>query len=234
VIGDATTGRTAIAIIGALPREVAGLVRGVRPEPRQRGSGVYVYVLPGTVVVCAGMGAERATLAVRAALDTGAVSMLVSAGLAGGCDPAFVAGAVVEASVVVDALSGARFQLSRPSAAEAGSTLVTTHTIAGVHEKARLFASYGAAVVDMEAATVARLAELHGIPFRAIKAVSDAHDFELTSLSRFATKTGHFRTGAFALHTALRPHRWHNTIQLGAGSQRALLALNKRLKEICL
>jgi adenosylhomocysteine nucleosidase len=88
--------------------------------------------------------------------------------------------------------------------------------------------------VDMEAATVARLAELHGIPFRAIKAVSDAHDFELTSLSRFATKTGHFRTGAFALHTALRPHRWHNTIQLGAGSQRALLALNKRLKEICL
>ncbi len=71
-------------------------------------------------------------------------------------------------------------------------------------------------MVDMEAATVARLARMRGLGFRAIKAVSDAHDFELSSLSRFASPHGHFRTGAFALHTALRPAPWRQTMQLGA------------------
>ena len=215
-----------IGMIGALPREVAGLVRGVRPEPGLRRDGIFLYRLPACVVVCGGMGMLRVTLAVRAALDGGATS-LVSVGLAGGCDPAQSTGSVIEAAEVVDALSGERF------AGLGGSgTLVTTHTIASVQEKQRLFASYGASVVDMEAATVARLAGLRGLPFRAVKAVSDAHDFELVSLARFASPHGHFRTGAFALHTALRPAHWRRTLQLGAGSQKALRALTERLKEM--
>lgn len=171
-------------------------------------------------------------VAVRVALEEGPVSTLVSVGLAGGCDPALASGTVLEAGTVVDARSGERF-----AAGGAGSTggeglvtLVTTHTIAGVSEKQRLFASYGAAVVDMEAATVARLAQARGLQFRALKAVSDAHDFELTSLSRFQSRHGHFRTGAFALHTALRPASWRKTMQLGAGSQRALRALTTTLQ----
>ena len=168
----------------------------------------------------------RVTLAVKAALDSGATS-LVSVGLAGGCDPGLAAGSLVEAGEVVDALSGERYA-GLPGA----GTLVTTHTIASVQEKQRLFASYGASVVDMEAATVARLAGLRGLPFRAVKAVSDAHDFELASLSRFASPRGHFRTGAFALHTALRPAHWGKAMLLGAGSQKALRALTERLKEM--
>ena len=109
---------------------------------------------------------------------------------------------------------------------------MTSHAIASVAEKQRLFASYGAAMVDMEAATVARFAQMGGQGFRAIKGVSDAHDFELSSLSRFASPHGHFRTGAFALHTALRPHRWGAAMQLGSGSQRALRALTEVLREI--
>ena len=215
-----------IALIGALPREVAGLVSGVRPEPSLRRAGVFLYKLPTCVVVCGGMGATRVTLAVRAAVEAGATS-LASVGLAGGCDPAQSAGSVVEAEVVVDALSGERY-VGLPGA----GTLVTTHTIASVSEKTRLFAAYGASVVDMEAATVARLAGLHGLAFRAVKAVSDEHDFELSSLARFASPQGHFRTGAFALRTALRPVHWRKAMQLGAGSQKALRALTARLKEM--
>ena len=81
----------------------------------------------------------------------------------------------------------------------------------------------------MEAATVARMAGTNGIPFRAVKAVSDAHDFELSSLSRFASPHGHFRTRAFALHTALRPRTWSQTMKLGSGSNRALRALTEVL-----
>ena len=214
-----------VGIIAALPREIAGLVKGVRAEPQEKRSGIFVYRLPEAVVVCAGMGGGRATLAVDAAIQRGAQT-LVSAGLAGGCSPGLAVGAVVHAGTVIDALSGERFTTSDAE----GAVLVTTHIIASIREKERLHASYGAAVVDMEAATVGRLARAHGLGFRAVKAVSDAHDFELSSLSRFASDKGHFRTGAFALHTALRPHRWRQTARLGSGSQRALRALTRELE----
>jgi adenosylhomocysteine nucleosidase len=80
-------------------------------------------------------------------------------------------------------------------------------------------------MVDMEAAAVARLAVGRGLPFRAIKGISDAHDFEMESLSEFTGPRGQFRTGAFAVHTALRPHRWGAAMRLGRASNRALAAL---------
>ncbi len=214
-----------VGIVAALPREVAGLVGRGGAEPEGRQIGVHVFRLPGAVVVAAGMGSIRVTLAVESALQAGARD-LVSVGLAGGCAPGVGVGEVVRAGTVVDALSGERFDTLEAG----GAVLVTTHTIASVREKARLYASYGAALVDMEAATVGRLARAHGVGFRAIKAISDAHDFELSSLARFSTAHGHFRTGAFALHTALRPHRWRDTMRLGAGSQRALRALTVQLE----
>ncbi|WP_232298818.1 phosphorylase family protein [Granulicella tundricola] len=217
------------AIIAALPREVRAFVRGVQPDPAQKRAGVYVYRLPGAVVVCAGMGAVRAGMAVQAALGAGEISVLVSAGLAGGCDPGLAVGRVMEARTVVDSASGERFETE--CGGDCG-VLVTSHAIAGVREKERLFATYGAGLVDMEAATVARMAVMHGLPFRAIKAVSDAHDFELSSLSRFATVHGHFRTGAFALHTAVRPASWRHAMKLGSGSQLALLGLTEALKQL--
>jgi adenosylhomocysteine nucleosidase len=111
-------------------------------------------------------------------------------------------------------------------------TLATTSTIASVKEKRRLLATYGALMVDMEAATVARLARAHGLGFRAIKGISDGPEFELEALGRFEGKQGSFRTGAFALHTALRPWEWEKAIELGRGSGRALKGLEMVLRGI--
>lgn len=220
-----------IAIIAALPREIAALVRGTAADTGLLGRGIHLYRLDGAVVVAAGMGAERAAAAVEAALATGDVAMLISAGLAGGCSAGVVAGSVIEAHVVVDARTGERFNsAAEPQGKSRRVTLATTESIASVREKARLAASYGAMLVDMEAATVARLARAIGLPFRAIKGVSDGYDFELCSLAMFAGKQGSFRTGAFALHTALRPWEWGKAIKLGRGSSRALAALDRVLK----
>ena len=132
--------------------------------------------------------------------------------------------------MVIDAKTGERFTTLTEAAQECA--LVTTDAIAGLREKSRLGASYAASMVDMEAATVARLAHAQGLGFRAIKGISDAHDFELAALARFAGKHGSFRTGAFALHTALRPHRWKLTAQLGRDSNRALAGLQAALRAI--
>lgn len=218
-----------VAIIAALPREIAGVVRGAKPDPALKARGIFLYRLKKVVVVAAGMGAARATLAVEAALQCGPVGTLVSTGLAGACVSSVHAGSVVTASTVVDALTGERFQSSDE---EQGHVLVTTNQIASTREKSRLAASYGAAMVDMEAATVARLALAHGLRFRAIKAISDPHDFEMESLARFAGAAGQFRTAAFALHTALRPVQWFPTMELGRYSKAALRALTIHLSSI--
>jgi len=218
-----------IAIIAALPREISGLVRGTRPDQELRQQGTHVYVIDGAVVVAAGMGASRVTLAFEAALRKQGIELVVSTGLAGSCSPEIHAGQVVEATTVVDAKTGERYPCSTSGA---GPVLVTTETIAGVREKARLHDSYNAALVDMEAATVARLALARGLRFRAVKGVSDAHDFEMESLSRFSDTRGHFRTAAFALHTALRPQNWNSAMRLGRESNRALTKLWDELRTL--
>lgn len=222
--------RTAkIAIVAALPREISGLVRGTQPDPELRSRGIHLHRIDRAVIVAAGMGAVRVTLGVEAALREPEVELIVSTGLAGACSPGIPAGEVIEASTVIDAKTGERFACD---IAGVERVLVTTEAIAGVHEKARLLKSYNATLVDMEAATVARLALARGLRFRAIKGISDPHDFEMESLSRFADSRGHFRTGAFALHTALRPSSWSSAMQLGRASNRALAALWASLRSL--
>lgn len=219
-----------IGIVAALPREVAALVVGFTAHNEQKQAGIQVWRSQKAVVVAAGMGAERAMLAVQTALATGSVTELYSVGLVGACDPAVHAGSVVEAGTIVDTQTGERY-----ATAAAGSpnavTLATAPEIASVREKSRLYSAYGASAVDMEAATVARLAMNAHLPFRAIKAVSDDAAFELEGMGKFATKHRHFDTAAFGLHTALRPHTWGKAMQLGRHSGAALKALTAELKK---
>lgn len=222
------------ALIAALPRELARLTARTRPDSDLLRKGIALFRLPNAIAVTAGMGRERAALAVEAALRACAPDCtLVSVGLAGACTTALQPGRVAEVSGVVDALTGERYATGWLTAgASPPAILVSTDTIASVAEKARLAAAYGASLVDMEAATVARLARAHGLRFRAIKGVSDAHDFELAGLSHFTGRQGEFRTARFALHTALRPHTWSNAIALGRHSNLALAALAERLEQV--
>jgi adenosylhomocysteine nucleosidase len=211
------------AIIAALPREVEHLVRGWQ-EHRLPGK-VVVYTNDLAVVACAGMGPARATLAVQAAMSIKPITALLSVGLAGACDPSLHVGDIVHAGVVVDTQSGERFSNSQFK-----QVLVSTPAIASIHDKQRLYASYQASAVDMEAATVARIAQAHGLSFQAIKVISDEATFELKELVRFATHDGQFREGAFATYSVARPQLWTKLFQLAGNSKRALHSLTTELE----
>jgi len=211
------------AIIAALPREVKQLVRGW--QEHRLPDKITAYTNDFAVVACAGMGPVRATLAVQAALSLKPVTSILSAGVAGACDPTLRVGDIVRAGVVIDARTGERFTNRLFS-----ETLITTSVIAGVKEKQRLYASYKASAVDMEAATVARLAQAHHIAFRAIKSISDEASFEMEELAQFATPDGQFREAAFAAHSAVRPHLWPKLFALAGNSKRALQSLTSELE----
>jgi adenosylhomocysteine nucleosidase len=187
---------------------------------------IVVYTNDFAVAACAGIGPERATLAVQAALAVRPVTALISVGLAGGCDPSLRVGEIVKAGLVVDTLTGERFD----SSDQFEQVLVTASAIASVKEKQRLRASYGASAVDMEAAAVARLAQAHGLSFQAIKVISDDATFEMQELSRFATPDGQFREVAFAAYAVVRPHLWAKLIHLAHNSNRAIQSLSNELE----
>jgi adenosylhomocysteine nucleosidase len=224
-VAEAVASPDVVAIVAALPREIAGLVRGVKPDAALVARKIWLYRLPGAVVVAAGMGAARAALAVEAALACGGVTALLSVGVAGACDPELRVGAVVRAGVVIDVRTGERYE-----DAQFRQVLATGAEIASVQEKQRLYAGYGAAAVDMEAATVGRLARAHGVEFRAIKAISDEADFELQELGRFATADGQFREAAFAMYAMARPWLWGKLMALARNSKRAVAALTEALE----
>ncbi len=211
------------AIIAALPREVAELVKGW--DKRQLPGKVVLYSNGHAVVACAGMGAARAELAVEAAISEMPITTVISVGLAGACDPELRVGDIIRAGVVIDSRTGERFDDSRYR-----QILATVDAVASVREKARLYVEYDAEAVDMEAAAVARLAKAHGLGFHAIKAISDEFDFELEGLSRFGTEDGQFREIAFALHAAVRPAIWGKVVSLGRNSAKALNALTAALE----
>jgi adenosylhomocysteine nucleosidase len=211
------------AIIAALPREVSHLVRGWRVQKlRNR---IIVYTNDFAVVACAGMGPARATLAVEAAMAVKSITALLSVGIAGACNPSLQVGDIVRAGVVVDTQSGERYNNSQFK-----QVLVSLPAIASVREKRRLYESYGASAVDMEAATVARIAQAHGLAFQAIKAISDDATFELQELARFATQDGRFREAAFAAYSVARPRLWPKLFHLAGNSRRAIQSLTAELQ----
>jgi adenosylhomocysteine nucleosidase len=210
---------TRVAIIAALEREVAPLVAEKRwqRDPKPHPKGVFVWTTENAVLALAGMGGHRAALAVEAALATGPISEIISAGWAGACAPGAQVGSVARPLTVVDVRTGERFLCQNGD----GSVLATVASFATPAEKLRLHAAYGASVVEMEAATVARLAQAHGLPFSALKAVSDGADFELQGIERFHTADGQFREAAFALYAAFRPWLWRPVVKMAKGSKLA-------------
>ncbi len=220
-------GTMRIAILAALPGELKPLVRGwqriASPTP-----GISIWVSAADdqadeyIAVCGGMGTAAALRSFAAAEHIGTLDMVLSIGWAGALDDDVSVGQCYIATEVIDALTGERFQLTD---GDRTLRLVTTPHVADEAEKQRLQASYGAALVDMEAAAVCRLAHIRGIPVCCFKAVSDARDAQLPDLNPFIDVRGQLRMLPFLAYVALRPQYWASLLQLGRNSSVAAKAL---------
>jgi adenosylhomocysteine nucleosidase len=206
------------AVIVALQREAEAVAKGWQRE--ELPGKVHLYTNGSAIVACAGMGAVRAEIAARAAMARMPVTVLISAGLAGGASTMMRVGDVVRPGVVIDGATEERFEGEGPQ-----PVLVTLDAIASRADKARLQTKFRADVIDMEAAGVARVAREAGLEFRAVKAISDEYGFELESTSQFVTSNGQFREGAFVMYALLRPSMWKTLMALARNSTKALQSL---------
>lgn len=119
----------------------------------------------------AGVGEEPASRAALLLVDGHRPGLLVSAGFAGGLDPALPRGAVVRPARVIHAGSAAAVELA---AGQQGVVACTTDRIVrSAGEKQDLRDRTAADVVDMETFAVAQVAADRMLPCAAVRVVSD-------------------------------------------------------------
>jgi adenosylhomocysteine nucleosidase len=219
-----------IAIIAALSGELKPLVTDPSAKSWKRlesskGTEVWEYRHKEGcwLAVCAGMGGGRATVALAEAGRHMQIDAVCSVGWAGALDASIPAGAVCWVSQVVDTSTGERF---RPAHwLDSWAVLATAHRVADEQEKMRLASSYGAALVDMEAAAIARIALGRSIPFYCVKAVSDDAKARLPDINPFIGRDGKLKMLPFLLHVAVRPFTWSGLARLGKNSALAARGL---------
>ena len=218
---------TRVAIIAAMPGELKPLVRG---WPHSTRGNIQFWVQRSEeeewMAACAGTGQAAATRAFAAIEDGGPIDLVISYGWVGALTIDVAPGSTHNIAGVIDVRTGERFNCD----AGAGDRwLVTSPVVADAAEKQRLAAAYKADLVDMEAAAIARLAQMRGIPFYCFKGVSDGFNDKLPDFNRFIRPDGRFDLTGMVLFSILRPWHWPSLIRMGENSSKASLSLRDSL-----
>lgn len=226
--GFGHTGMSAsIVIIAAMEREVKPLVQGWSVYSGPALGAYRSFADRDVLVVCSGIGPRPVLNSVEKVLNHFNPKLLISAGLAGALIAEFKVGHVIIPATIINSATNKRIPTG-----QGRGTLVSASGVAGQNAKRLLAEKYAAQVVDMEAALVAEAAVKRGVPFVAVKAVSDEYDFPLPAMDQFVTASGRFVMGKFLSYLALRPSLWPVVRQLNLNSKIASGKLCAELRNL--
>jgi adenosylhomocysteine nucleosidase len=220
---------TRTAIIAAMPGELKPIVGD---WPHSSRNGIHFWAQRDEeeewIAACAGAGQAAATRAFAGIEDGGPIDLVFSIGWAGALRANIATGSAHNVAGVIDVRTGERFHCE----AGAGDLwLATSPRVADRAEKQRLATTYNTALVDMEAASVARLAAMRAIPFYAIKGVSDGFNDRLPDFNPFLDANGLFRLVPFAFYSLVRPWYWPALLRMGENSKRASQSIAESLQD---
>jgi adenosylhomocysteine nucleosidase len=220
-----------IAIVAALPSEIAPLIRGW-----SRSGSVFQGRIGDRDIFAAtaGMGPAAVTRACEAAHAAApSIDTLISVGYAGSLSCGLRPPDACAIREVIDAGTGERFPadlLASPDPdAIKPQRLVTFDRVADPAEKRRLAEQHQATLVDMEAAAVARFARTHHLRFLCFKAVTDGPNDRLPDFNRFTTPGGQLRIPSLVAWALVHPGSWGPLRRLGQNSRLAARELSNFL-----
>jgi hopanoid-associated phosphorylase len=161
------------------------------------------------------------------------VKGIISIGIAGALSPSLDAGnCIVASSILVD---GGALDTDQTWTSHLRERLPDTifGSIAGAEkiaataeEKSAIYDATGADAVDMESHVAIRFAREHGLPFVALRAISDRADHTLPHAARVAMKpNGGIALGRVLHSVATRPHQIPALIRTSRETETAFSAL---------
>ncbi len=154
-----------VAILFALEREAAPFRRLLNARPNCR-------------IIVTGVGEQAARLAAEKLTSHDQPVTIIMAGFCGALHSEFAVGDVVCAREVLDTHGNTWLC---ENVGQAGSRLLTvSQLVATPNKKHEYFVQYNSDIVDMESAAVAAVCHARGVPFLAVRAVTDTADTALS------------------------------------------------------
>ncbi len=202
------------------------------------GASELIHLPEGALLLLSGIGANRARLAAQTLLKNGATA-LVSWGFAGGLDPGLSPGSLIlpesilakdQSLYCVDPVWRKTLcnRLNPHVDFQGGVLAESPEVLASCAEKIALFQRTGARAVDMESASIALVAKEGGVPFLAIRAISDAAKVALPrSAMNSIDKFGRVRFSRLLLGLARSPLELAALVHLGRNSRIAQATLTR-------
>jgi len=228
-----------IALAGALPIEISD-IRGLGFFEKARLDWLKYYRGDirgmGVAIFVSGVGGARAYEAAKEVFRSLPVSAYISVGLSASLDPSLPPGHVVVGESVTPAdepgrwLIGsdarlvdiARGALSGQPWCRFGGLVSSGKVVSTAAEKREIARSSGCIALDMESYSAAKAASEAGVPFLAVRAISDALDFDLpVDFNRF-TAYGKMDWPRFTLHVLAHPKTIPPLMRLGRNSRIAV------------
>jgi adenosylhomocysteine nucleosidase len=218
--GPEPAAREAVAILAALRRELAPLEASLMVSQRFRAGSFQASVgwLNGTqvIVACTGDGRENAARGAQALLERYQVGSLMVIGIAGGLSPSLPVGRLLVAREVIEdgrlapAPDTSWLERARRSAGATPAIFVSTRDMLCTPQaKADAYSELTGgpvAAVDLETATFARAASKRGLPYLALRAISDTAEESLPlDFNTLRDRTGAVNSRLVALRALARP-----------------------------
>jgi adenosylhomocysteine nucleosidase len=201
--------------------ELRPVVRAFGLKPAQiGGSAVHTGTVGNAEVVATttGIGTALATSATERLLGLGTFDRVMVVGIAGGVGPSVNIGDIVIPEIVVDGRSGQEYRPASIDGPAPRGSLVTSDDFIVDAGRLQALISQGVIAVDMETGSVAAVCAARGVPWSAVRAISDRAEDGDEEMVKLANTDGSPNSAAIARYFARHPGRVPYLLKVGKGS----------------
>jgi len=220
----AETGRVRVGVLAPMKSELRSVVKAFALQP---GSVNGVPVHTGSVgnadvvATTTGMGTALATRATERLLGLGDFDRVIVVGIAGGVGPSVGIGDVVIPEAVVDGTTGTSYRPAPIDAPAPRGTIVTSDDFIVDPTRLDALIADGVVAVDMETGSVAAACAARGVPWSAVRAISDRAEDGDTEMPGLAHSDGTPNGAAILKYFVRHPGRIPYMLKVGRGSMLA-------------